>query len=154
MPFAGPNPYLDIVPASSVTARIADGVSSILPGDWDACARIARGPAYAPLFRHLIKNPRDFRGALQFVPLRLRVIHAFAYQSYLWNRALSGMLRGGQRERSVRRVLCAAQPGARRTRFPGVRPRPGGGGRRGWRAGWGVRARGGCGVGCGVPRLL
>lgn len=64
-------------------------------GDWDACARIARGPAYEPLFRHLIKNPRDFRGALQFVPLRLRVIHAFAYQSYLWNRALSGMLRGG-----------------------------------------------------------
>ncbi|MBB4837479.1 putative N-acyltransferase [Sphingomonas kyeonggiensis] len=26
------------MPASSVTARIADGVSSILPGDWDACA--------------------------------------------------------------------------------------------------------------------
>ncbi|WP_413740645.1 GNAT family N-acetyltransferase [Sphingomonas sp. Sphisp66] len=26
------------MPAASVTARIADGVSSILPGDWDACA--------------------------------------------------------------------------------------------------------------------
>ncbi|HEB54581.1 MAG TPA: tRNA pseudouridine(13) synthase TruD [bacterium] len=64
-------------------------------GDWEACARIARGPAYEPLFRHLIDRPRDFRGALEFVPLRLRVIHAFAYQSYLWNRALSGMLRGG-----------------------------------------------------------
>ena len=64
-------------------------------GDWDACRRIARGPAYEPLFEHLIAQPRDFRGALRFVPLRVRVIHAFAYQSYLWNRALSRLLRGG-----------------------------------------------------------
>lgn len=64
-------------------------------GDWDACARIARGPAYEPLFQHLQQNPDDFRGALEFVPLRLRVIHAFAYQSYLWNRAVSRLLRGG-----------------------------------------------------------
>lgn len=72
-------------------------------GDWESCARIARGPAYEPLFQFLIRNPRDFRGALQFVPLRLRVIHAFAYQSYLWNRAVSGLLRvavkGAQRLR-------------------------------------------------------
>ncbi|MCB9879773.1 MAG: tRNA pseudouridine(13) synthase TruD [Planctomycetes bacterium] len=64
-------------------------------GDWIACERIARGPAYEPLFRHLVHKPRDFRGALEFVPLRLRVIHAFAFQSYLWNRALSNLLRGG-----------------------------------------------------------
>lgn len=38
MPWTGGRPYLARVPASSVTARIADGVSSILPGDWDACA--------------------------------------------------------------------------------------------------------------------
>jgi predicted N-acyltransferase len=38
LPFAGRDPYLDAVPAASITARIADGVSSILPGDWDACA--------------------------------------------------------------------------------------------------------------------
>jgi tRNA pseudouridine13 synthase len=64
-------------------------------GDWESCARIARGPAYEPLFRHLIAKPRDFRTALEFVPLRLRVIHAFAYQSLLWNRAVSRLLRGG-----------------------------------------------------------
>ncbi len=29
------------------------------------------------------------------MPLRQRVIHAFAYQSFLWNRALSTMLRSG-----------------------------------------------------------
>ena len=63
--------------------------------DWEACARIARGPAYEPLFQHLMANPDDFRGAIEFVPLRLRVIHAFAYQSFLWNRAVSRLLRGG-----------------------------------------------------------
>ena len=51
----------------------------------------------------MIRNPRDFRGALKFVPLRLRVIHAFAYQSFLWNRAVSNLLRvavkGAQRLR-------------------------------------------------------
>ncbi len=64
-------------------------------GDWEACARIARGPAYEGIFDHLCRHPSDFRGALESVPLRQRVIHAFAYQSYLWNRALSRMLRGG-----------------------------------------------------------
>ena len=73
-------------------------------GDWDACARIARGPAYEPLFEFLIRNPRDFRTALKFVPLRLRVIHAFAYQSFLWNRAVSNL-------------LCVAVKGAQRLRL-------------------------------------
>lgn len=63
--------------------------------DWEACARIARGPAYEPLFAHLLAHPDDFRGALEHVPLRQRVIHAFAYQSFLWNRAVSRLLRGG-----------------------------------------------------------
>jgi tRNA pseudouridine13 synthase len=64
-------------------------------GDWETCARIARGPVYEPIFAHLLANPDDFRGALESVPLRQRVIHAFAYQSFLWNRAVSGLLRGG-----------------------------------------------------------
>ncbi|MGE3175191.1 MAG: tRNA pseudouridine(13) synthase TruD [Planctomycetota bacterium] len=64
-------------------------------GDWDACQDVARGPIYQPLFQHLQAHPRDFRGALELLPLRLRVIHSFAYQSFLWNRAVSLMLRGG-----------------------------------------------------------
>lgn len=64
-------------------------------GDWETCARIARGPAYEPIFGHLLANPDDFRGALEHVPLRQRVIHAFAFQSLLWNRAVSRLLRGG-----------------------------------------------------------
>ena len=63
--------------------------------DWEFCARIARGPAYGALFQHLLARPDDFRGALEHVPLRQRVIHAFAYQSFLWNRAVSRLLRGG-----------------------------------------------------------
>jgi len=64
-------------------------------GDWQTCARIARGPSYGRLFEHLLARPDDFRGALESVPLRQRVIHAFAYQSLLWNRAVSRLLRGG-----------------------------------------------------------
>jgi len=64
-------------------------------GDWETCARVARGPAYGRLFEHLLAHPDDFRGALENVPLRQRVIHAFAYQSLLWNRAVSRLLRGG-----------------------------------------------------------
>jgi tRNA pseudouridine13 synthase len=63
--------------------------------DWEACARIARGPVYEPIFGHLVARPDDFRGALEHVALRQRVIHAFAYQSFLWNRAVSRLLRGG-----------------------------------------------------------
>jgi tRNA pseudouridine13 synthase len=63
--------------------------------DWEVCARIARGPVYEPIFAHLLAHPDDFRGALEQVPLRQRVIHAFAYQSFLWNRATSRLLRGG-----------------------------------------------------------
>jgi tRNA pseudouridine13 synthase len=42
--------------------------------DWETCARIARGPAYEPIFQHLLAHPDDFRGALEHVPLRQRVI--------------------------------------------------------------------------------
>ncbi|MCA8949086.1 MAG: tRNA pseudouridine(13) synthase TruD [Planctomycetes bacterium] len=64
-------------------------------GDWETCANMARGPVYEPLFQHLLRRPDDFRGALEHVPLRQRVISAFAYQSFLWNRAVSQLLHRG-----------------------------------------------------------
>src|SRR5262249_26778064 len=64
-------------------------------GDWEICGNFARGPVYAPMFAHLRAHPDDCRGALAFLPLRQRVIHSFAYQSFLWNRAVSRLLRGG-----------------------------------------------------------
>ncbi|GAB4152264.1 MAG: tRNA pseudouridine(13) synthase TruD [Planctomycetota bacterium] len=64
-------------------------------GDWQTCLEIARGPIYRPVFQHLVRHEGDFRGALSLLPQRMRTIHAFAYQSFLWNRALSFMLNGG-----------------------------------------------------------
>ncbi len=64
-------------------------------GDWEMLSKVARGPVYEPMFLHLVSRPDDFRGALEFVPLRQRVIQAFAYQSFLWNRAVSQLLHRG-----------------------------------------------------------
>lgn len=76
-------------------------------GDWNACLEVARGPIYQPVFRHLLQHRGDFRGALGLLPQRMRTIHAFAYQSFLWNRALSRMLRSGI-------------PGSQRLRLPTI----------------------------------
>lgn len=77
-------------------------------GDWETCERMARGPIYEPLFAHLIAHPQDFRGALEFVPLRQRVIHSFAYQSFLWNRAVSHMLHRGVQSAQRLRIRTLA----------------------------------------------
>jgi len=61
-------------------------------GDWEACAAIARGPAFRRVFG-ILAQTGDFRAALAALPPRTKLIHAYAYQSYLWNRALSRWLR-------------------------------------------------------------
>jgi tRNA pseudouridine13 synthase len=61
-------------------------------GDWDACAAIARGPAFRRVFG-ILRASGDFAAALAALPPRHKLIHAYAYQSYLWNRALSRWLR-------------------------------------------------------------
>jgi tRNA pseudouridine13 synthase len=61
-------------------------------GDWERCARIARGPVHQRLFEHLRRAPVDFRGALESLPARLKLIHGFAYQSWIWNRAASAFV--------------------------------------------------------------
>lgn len=77
-------------------------------GDWEACLRTARGPVYQPMFEHLRDHPDDFRGALEFLPLRQRVIQSFAYQSFLWNRAVSLLLRGGVNSAQRLRITTLA----------------------------------------------
>lgn len=62
-------------------------------GDWGACERIARGPIYGKIFQHLMRKPGDFVGALQLLPTRTLLIHAFAFQSLIWNRACSQVVR-------------------------------------------------------------
>lgn len=77
-------------------------------GDWETCRQIARGPFYAALFDHLCRRPDDFRGALERIPLRQRVINTFAYQSYLWNRSVSHMLHGGVQSAQRLRITTVA----------------------------------------------
>jgi tRNA pseudouridine13 synthase len=62
-------------------------------GDWERCKSIARGPIWRRLFEHLLKRPGDFGGALELLPSRQKLIHAFAYQSYLWNRGVDLFLK-------------------------------------------------------------
>jgi len=59
-------------------------------GNWEKLHGYCRGRRGASVFEHLVENPGDFRGAMERgISTRERTIHLFAYQSYLWNRAVS-----------------------------------------------------------------
>ena len=61
--------------------------------DWETCRNIARGPMYERLFGVLMERPGDFVAALDVIPTRLKLIHLFAYQSFLWNVAVARWVR-------------------------------------------------------------
>ena len=59
-------------------------------GDWRACREVAgRFGQYISVFQHLMKDAEDFQGAFRFVASKVRLIHLYAWQSHLWNRALA-----------------------------------------------------------------
>ncbi len=63
-------------------------------GDWAACrSALARSPS-RDVLAHLVDRPDDFRGALARLRPELRSLHLAAFQSFLWNRMLAGMIRG------------------------------------------------------------
>jgi tRNA pseudouridine13 synthase len=63
-------------------------------GDWKACRELAgRGGAHHSVFEHLKRAPGDFAGAFAHVATRLRLIHLYAFQSHLWNRAVAALVR-------------------------------------------------------------
>ena len=63
-------------------------------GDWAACRDVAgRFGAHHSVFEHLKRNPEDFAGAFVHVSTRLRLIHLYAFQSHLWNRAVAAYMR-------------------------------------------------------------
>lgn len=76
-------------------------------GDWEACRQIARGPMYEAIFDHLQRQPDDFAGALARIPTRLKLIHVFAFQSWLFNLG-------------VQRLVEAHLPSGHRTYIPTV----------------------------------
>lgn len=62
-------------------------------GDWRACREIAgQYGRHHSVFEHLKREPDDFIGGLHRVGTRERLIHLFAFQSHLWNRALASWL--------------------------------------------------------------
>lgn len=65
-------------------------------GDWPEI--IKRFPKFLGLEKSvlnwLITNPKDFAGAMRIIPKPTRKLYINAYQSYLWNAALSEFLKG------------------------------------------------------------
>ncbi|MDG1986073.1 MAG: tRNA pseudouridine(13) synthase TruD [Planctomycetota bacterium] len=58
-------------------------------GNWSACRSIAgKLGRYHSVFEHLKRYNDDFAGAFGRVGTRERLIHLYAFQSHLWNRAL------------------------------------------------------------------
>jgi tRNA pseudouridine13 synthase len=62
-------------------------------GDWVACREDAgRYGKHHSVFEHLKREPQDFAGAFFHVSSRLRLIHLFAWQSHVWNRAVAAYI--------------------------------------------------------------
>lgn len=64
-------------------------------GDWAACRDVAgRFGEHHSIFEHLRRSPHDFAGAFTHVAARLRLIHLYAFQSHVWNRAVARYVAG------------------------------------------------------------
>ncbi|HHQ44891.1 MAG TPA: tRNA pseudouridine(13) synthase TruD [Candidatus Altiarchaeales archaeon] len=66
-------------------------------GDFKEALKVA--PAYLgpekSMLNHLVENPGDYLGALKRLPESLQVMFVHAFQSYVFNRALSECIRNG-----------------------------------------------------------
>lgn len=59
-------------------------------GDWAACRSIAgKLGRHHSVFEHLKRDPEDIEGAFNRIATRERLIHLYAFQSHIWNRALA-----------------------------------------------------------------
>jgi tRNA pseudouridine13 synthase len=98
-------------------------------GHWRRCLEVARRFGdHRSLFSHLTEHPGDVAGAFRFVSSRVRLIHLYAYQSHLWNRAVADLVFAGTKP-GERRVLGGVEgplvfplaafepPGSRENRF-------------------------------------
>jgi len=58
-------------------------------GDWEKCRELSKRPRDRELFKRLEREPGRLREAFQSVPASVRLIHLYAYQSYLWNKGVA-----------------------------------------------------------------
>lgn len=59
-------------------------------GDWKRCRDVAGAfGAHHSIFEHLGDEADDFLGAFRYVKNQVRLIHLYAWQSHLWNRAVA-----------------------------------------------------------------
>jgi tRNA pseudouridine13 synthase len=59
-------------------------------GDWRSCRDVAgRFGAHHSVFEHLKREPEGFAKAFDHLSTSTRLIHLYAFQSHLWNRAVS-----------------------------------------------------------------
>jgi tRNA pseudouridine13 synthase len=59
-------------------------------GEWRECREIAgKFRAHISVFQHLMHAPDDFAGAFRYIASKLRLIHLYAWQSHVWNRAVA-----------------------------------------------------------------
>ena len=54
-------------------------------------------------------SPEDFAGAFGHVATRVRLIHLYAFQSHLWNRAVAGLIRS--RTQPAERLVVSSEEG-------------------------------------------
>ncbi len=79
-------------------------------GDWRECRDVAgRFGQHHSVFEHLAKNEGDFAGAFTFISSRIRLIHLYAWQSHLWNRAVADFVRANTKLEE--RILVDSEEG-------------------------------------------
>ena len=81
-------------PHDGARARAEKGELRAAWGNWVACREVAlRFGQHHSIFEHLARRPGDFGGAFRHVASRIRLIHLYAFQSHLWNRAVAAHAR-------------------------------------------------------------
>ncbi|MBL8861386.1 MAG: tRNA pseudouridine(13) synthase TruD [Planctomycetes bacterium] len=59
-------------------------------GEWKRCREVAGAfGQHHSIFEHLARDAEDFAGAFRYVKTEVRLIHLYAFQSHIWNRAVA-----------------------------------------------------------------
>ncbi|MCY2960367.1 MAG: tRNA pseudouridine(13) synthase TruD [Planctomycetota bacterium] len=79
-------------------------------GDWKRCRDVAGAyGAHHSIFEHLAREPDDFAGAFRYVKTEVRLIHLYAFQSHIWNRAVARFI--GESARPKDRLVVPSLEG-------------------------------------------